>query len=73
MSFTVTQLNALEAAIASGVLEVEYNGKRTRYQNMTALLQARNLVRASLVASGAISDSTQTNRGPASLAVFSRE
>lgn len=72
MSFTVAQLSALENAIASGVLEVEYNGRRTRYQTMAAMLQARNLMRSTLLASGALTDTT-TNRGPASLAIYCRD
>ena len=73
MAFTVNQLNALDAAIASGRLEVEYNGKRVRYNNVSDLLKARNLVRAELVSSGQLTAPGQSNRGPASLAVFSRD
>lgn len=45
-SFTQAQLDALDAMIASGVLESEYDGKRLRYRSMVELIQARDRVRA---------------------------
>ncbi|WP_157669296.1 phage head-tail joining protein [Chitinibacter sp. GC72] len=41
MAATQAQLDALNATIASGELEVEYDGKRIRYQSTQALLLAR--------------------------------
>lgn len=46
MSYTQSQLNALEAMIASGVLESEYDGKRLKYRSLTELIKARDMVRA---------------------------
>lgn len=56
--FTVTQLEAIEAALASGELTVEYDGKRVTYRSATELLTLRDRIRGELIASGAISDST---------------
>lgn len=33
MAYTQAQLDALKAAYASGLLEVDYNGRRMRYQS----------------------------------------
>ena len=44
MSLNQSHLDALDAAIASGTLEVEYQGRRVRYQSTSALLAARNHV-----------------------------
>lgn len=56
--FTITQLEAIEAAIASGELTVEYDGKRVTYRSMDDLRSARDMIRGDLVASGAITDTT---------------
>ena len=71
MAFTVEQFNAVEKALANGLLEVDYGGKRVRYRSMDELLRVRNLMRNELAASGLIS-SGNSNRGPAALAIFSR-
>ena len=73
MAFTLTQLQALEAAIGSGTLEVEYDGKRVKYHSMGDLVKAYNLVKSQLEGSGALVVAPGTNRGPSSLAVFSRD
>lgn len=44
MALTQADLDALDLAIASGTLEVEFNGRRQRYQTTTALIEARNHV-----------------------------
>jgi hypothetical protein len=46
--FTTTQLEAIEAAIASGELTVEFDGKRVTYRSMEELLAARDLMRSEL-------------------------
>lgn len=46
--FTLEQLRALEAAYASGVLSVEYDGKRTVYRSLSDLAKAIQTVRAAL-------------------------
>ncbi|AXW48131.1 phage head-tail joining protein [Ralstonia pseudosolanacearum] len=73
MAFTLTQLAALEAAIASGELSVQYDGKKVEYRSIGDLRAAYNMVRGALIASGQLQELTNTNRGPASLAVFSRD
>lgn len=42
---TIEQLNALEAAIASGVLEVRVGDKMTKYQTTADMIRARDLLR----------------------------
>lgn len=56
--FTVTQLEAIESAIASGELTVKYDGKEVTYRSMADLRAARDLIRGELVASGAVTDTT---------------
>jgi hypothetical protein len=73
MAFTLTQLNAIEAAIASGQLSVNYGGKSVTYRSFTDLRQARDLIRSDLIASGQLAPPPLSNRGPASLATFSRD
>lgn len=52
MSFTLEQLTAVKAAIASGELEVEFNGKRVKYRSMTELREAKDVIEAELIALG---------------------
>lgn len=47
-SFTQAQLDALEAMIAGGVLESEYDGKRLKYRSMAELIRARDIVKNGL-------------------------
>lgn len=70
MAFTTTQLAALEAAIASGELVVQYDGKRVEYRSVADLVKARDLVRGELRAAGVIAAST---RGSTTLASYSRD
>ncbi len=48
MSFTQDQLTALEAAIASGTLEVRIGDKMVRYQTTVDMIRARDLLRDQL-------------------------
>lgn len=48
MAFTQTQLDALEAAIASGTLEVRYGDKSVRYQSTADMIRARDVMRDQL-------------------------
>ena len=48
--FTVTQLEAIETAIASGELTVNYEGKSVTYRSMQDLIAARDLIRGELIA-----------------------
>lgn len=51
MAFTQPQLDALDSAIAAGVLTVRTaDGKLVTYQSMGDLLKARDLVASSLAA-----------------------
>lgn len=73
MAFTLAQLTALESAIASGNLEVRYDGKLVKYQTTGEMIRARDLMTAALIKAGLLSASPDTNRGPSSLAVFGRD
>jgi len=48
MSFTQDQLNAIEEAIASGTLEVQYADKKVTYRSLTDLLRTRELIKNSI-------------------------
>jgi hypothetical protein len=56
--FTITQLEAIEAALASGELTVEFDGKKVTYRSMNELRAARDLIRGELIAAGTIVDAT---------------
>ncbi len=49
-TFTQAHLAAIEEAIAGGYLEVRYDDKVVRYQSMSDLMKARNLIASSLAA-----------------------
>jgi hypothetical protein len=48
MAFTSSDLDAINAAIATGELTVEYNGRRVTYRSMADLLQAKRVIEAEL-------------------------
>ena len=48
MAFTLSQLNLLDAAIATGSLIVEYGDKREQYRSLDDMLKTRNLMAAEL-------------------------
>lgn len=73
MAYSLEQLQALDDAIASGRVQVAYAGRQVTYRNMRDLIAARNLVRGELIAAGLLTETPNTNRGPAALAGFSRE
>lgn len=50
MAFTSTELDALKRAYATGVLEVEYDGKKTRYDSGAALLSRIRVIEAEIAA-----------------------
>lgn len=60
MAFSLAQLDAIEAAMTSGELMVEFEGKKVQYRSMTDLVVARNTVRAELVASGQLTPPSTT-------------
>jgi len=69
--FTVTQLEAIEKAIASGTLKVRYDGKEIQYQDLPSLMNARRVIREELVAMGLLADAPI--RGMTSITEFSRD
>jgi hypothetical protein len=70
MAFSTAQLAAIEAAIASGELVVQYEGKRVEYRSIGDLMKARDLVRAELVATGQLAASS---RGSTTVASYSSD
>lgn len=53
MSFTPTDLQNINNAIATGELSVEVNGRRVVYRSVDDLIKARNLVQADIAGAGA--------------------
>jgi hypothetical protein len=53
MAFTSTDLDAVNAAIASGELTVKHNGREVTYRSMDDLLKARQTIQAELAAAQA--------------------
>lgn len=47
-TWTTADLTALEAAIAKGVLEVQYTDKRIKYRSLNEMLQIRNEIKKCL-------------------------
>ena len=54
MSFTLSQLDAIETAIASGELKVAYDGREVVYRSMDDLIKARNTISAALQSTGTV-------------------
>lgn len=54
MAFSQTDLDAIDRAIASGVLRVEFADRRVEYQSMADLLRARAAI------AGAVTQSSGT-------------
>lgn len=50
MAFTSTELDALKRAYATGVVEVEYDGKKTRYDSGAAILARIRVIEAEISA-----------------------
>jgi hypothetical protein len=48
MAFSHSQLDALEAALASGTLELKIGDKAIKYQSTADLIRARDMVRDQL-------------------------
>ena len=69
--FTLTQLEAIEKAIASGTLKVRYDGKEIQYQDLGSLVNARNLIRDELIANGLLA-ATPT-RGASTVTQYCRD
>lgn len=60
MSFTTSDLAAVDQAIATGELTVELNGRRVTYRSMADLERARQIIKGELSAS---SPTSSTRRG----------
>jgi hypothetical protein len=58
MAFSIAQLNAIETAIGTGELTVEFEGKKVVYRSIADLRSARDLIRSELVAIGLVTDTT---------------
>ena len=50
MAWTQTDLDAIEAAIASGELNVQYSDKAVRYRSIEELLLARDIIKQAIAA-----------------------
>lgn len=51
MAFTTTDLDNINAAIASGELTVEVNGRRVTYRSVDDLMKARQMIKSDLALS----------------------
>lgn len=69
MAWTTTQLAAIEQAIASGELEVSFDGRTVKYRSMDELCRVRDMIRSDLIASGQLAETAAPRR---SYAVFDR-
>jgi len=67
MAWTQTQLDAVEAAIASGELTVRFGDRTVTYRSMDELLQARGVIKDALASEvGSATDRfsfAQTSKG----------
>lgn len=48
MAYTLEQYNALTAAIAEGVMVVEYGDKKVQYRSLDEMIRIKNLMEADL-------------------------
>lgn len=69
MAFTTAQLTALEEAIASGSLEVTYEGKTIKYASIDDLTKRYNFVQAKLIEQGDLTSAASRT----TLAQFSKD
>ena len=54
MAFTQTDLDNINAAIATGELLVEVNGRKVQYRSMDDLVKARAIITADLAAAASV-------------------
>lgn len=66
MAFSSQELDALKAAYATGVVEVEYDGKRTKYDSGAAILRRIRVIEAEIAAA------TSAPRNMSTYATFNR-
>jgi adenylate kinase len=62
MAFTQTDLDAVNAAVASGELKIEVAGRMVMYRSMDELIKARDIIQADL-ASAATASTSAVRRG----------
>ncbi len=48
MAFSNSDLTALDEAIATGALEVQYTDKRVKYRSLNEMIKLRNLMKREL-------------------------
>ncbi len=73
MAYTLQDLTNIESAIASGERVVEYDGRRVEFRSVAELMRARDFVAGALIQAGIYAPATLTDRGPVTLASFSRD
>lgn len=62
MAFTQTDLDAVNAAVASGELKIEVAGRMVMYRSIDELIKARDIISAEL-ASAATASTSGVRRG----------
>lgn len=67
MAFNQSQLTALEVAIASGLLTVEYSDRRVTYQSLSEMLTLRDRMKAD------VENAAGTREARSSVVSFARE
>lgn len=68
MAWTQADIDALDAALASGRKTVQYGDKSTTYQSVDEMLKVRALMRSEVASAGAT-----TSEGRSTLATFRRD
>jgi hypothetical protein len=63
MPFTSADLTAVDAAIASGELTVEVEGKRVTYRSVAELMQARTMIVSEIALADSNNAGSATRRG----------
>lgn len=58
MAFTQTDLDAVNAAVASGELKIEVAGRMVMYRSIDELIKARDIISAELAATATASTSS---------------
>lgn len=53
MAFTIAELDALKRAYAMGVVEVEYDGKKTKYDSGAAILARIRVIEGEIASASA--------------------
>lgn len=53
MSWTSTDLTAIETAIASGELRVKFSDREVQYRSIDELLRARDIIKSSIAGAAA--------------------